>query len=138
MVSGQCRNGAAMKRSVRPPRSSVSLSFTMRESNWVWIWLPKKVRAAWQAGADASPYATWACPVGWLDDFAADAEKIDVPALILHGTADRVLPIDGQGRRLHAALPEAKYVEIEGGPHLVCVTHADEVNRELLAFLAAG
>jgi non-heme chloroperoxidase len=96
------------------------------------------VRAAWQAGADASPYATWACPVGWLDDFAADAEKINVPALILHGTADRVLPIDGQGRRLRAALPEAKYVEIEGGPHLVCVTHADEVNRELLAFLGAG
>ena len=28
------------------------------------------VRAMWQAGADASPLATWACPEGWLDDFS--------------------------------------------------------------------
>jgi pimeloyl-ACP methyl ester carboxylesterase len=93
------------------------------------------VRAIWDAGADASPYATWACPPGWLDDFTADIKRIDVPTLILHGTADRILPIDGQGRRLHAALPDARYVEIDGGPHVLSVTHADEVNRELLAFL---
>ncbi len=95
------------------------------------------VRAAWDAGADASPYATWACPRTWLDDYAEDIKRIDVPTLILHGTADRILPIEGQGRRLHAALPEAEYAEIEGGPHVMCVTHAAEVNRELLAFLGA-
>jgi non-heme chloroperoxidase len=93
------------------------------------------VRAIWNAGADASPYATWACPPGWLDDFTVDLKRIDVPTLILHGTADRILPIDGQGRRLHAALPDARYVEIDGGPHVMCVTHAAEVNRELLTFL---
>jgi pimeloyl-ACP methyl ester carboxylesterase len=53
----------------------------------------------------------------------------------MHGTADRILPIDGQGRRLHALLPQARYVEIDGGPHVMCVTHAEDVNRELLAFL---
>jgi non-heme chloroperoxidase len=73
---------------------------------------------------------------GWLDDFSADVERIDVPTLILHGTADRILSIEGQGRRLHAALPAARYVEIDGGPHVGCVTHAAEINRELLAFLA--
>lgn len=93
------------------------------------------VRASWSAAADASPVATWACPPGWLEDFSDDIKRIDVPTLILHGTADRVLPIDGQGRRLHAALPDARYVEIEGGPHVMGVTHAKEVNRELLAFL---
>jgi non-heme chloroperoxidase len=93
------------------------------------------VRNAWNAGAEASPIATWACVPGWLDDFAEDIKRIDVPTLILHGTADRVLAIDGHGRRLHAALPEAHYVEIEGGPHVMCVSHAAEVNRELLAFL---
>ena len=93
------------------------------------------VRNLWNAGAAASPIATWACPPGWLEDFGEDIKRIDVPTLILHGTADRILPIDGQGRRLHAALPDAHYVEIEGGPHVMCVTHADEVNRELLAFL---
>src|SRR3954470_20415170 len=93
------------------------------------------VRTAWNAGAEASPWATWACVETWLDDFTHDIERIDVPTLILHGTADRILSIDGQGRRLHAALPEARYVEIEGGPHVMCVTHATEVNRELLAFM---
>jgi non-heme chloroperoxidase len=93
------------------------------------------VRANWNAGAEASPRATWACVLTWLDDFSEDIKRIDIPTLILHGTADRILPIEGQGRRLHAALPDARYVEIDGGPHVVCVTHAAEVNRELLAFL---
>jgi pimeloyl-ACP methyl ester carboxylesterase len=94
------------------------------------------VRAIWQAGADASPIGTWAAPAGWLDDYTQDITRLDVPTLIVHGTADRILPIDGQGRRLHAALPDARYVEIEGGPHLNAVTHHAEVNRELLAFLS--
>ncbi|HEY0812093.1 MAG TPA: alpha/beta hydrolase [Pseudonocardia sp.] len=94
------------------------------------------VRTIWDAASQASPYGTWACPPGWLEDFTQDITKIDVPTLILHGTADRILPIDGQGRRLHAALPSARYVEIEGGPHVMCVTHAPEVNRELLTFLS--
>jgi non-heme chloroperoxidase len=93
------------------------------------------VRTIWDAGADGSPWATWASPELWLDDFVSDVERIDVPTLILHGAADRILSVDGQARRLHAALPEARYVEIEGGPHLVGVTHPAEVNRELLPFL---
>ena len=93
------------------------------------------VRNNWNAGAGASPFATWACVATWLEEFHEDIKAIDIPTLILHGTADRILSIDGQGRRLHAALPDAQYVEIEGGPHVMCVTHAKEVNRELLAFL---
>jgi pimeloyl-ACP methyl ester carboxylesterase len=93
------------------------------------------VRNMWNDGAAASPEATWACVRTWLEDFGEDIKRIDIPTLILHGTADRILSIDGQGRALHAALPDAHYVEIEGGPHLGCVTHADEVNRELLHFL---
>lgn len=94
------------------------------------------VRALWNAGAEAGAHATWACPPGWLSDFSSDITHLDVPTLIIHGTADRILPIDGQGRRLHAALPEASYVEIDGGPHVGCVTHADEINTVLLTFLA--
>jgi non-heme chloroperoxidase len=93
------------------------------------------VRASWDAGADASPYATWACPRTWLDDFEGDIKRIDIPTLVLHGTADRILSIEGQGRRMHAALPNAEYVEIDGGPHVMCVTHAAEVNHEILGFL---
>lgn len=93
------------------------------------------VRDMWNAGAGASPFATWACVPGWLDDFTDDITRIDVPTLVIHGTADRILSIEGQGRRLHAALPQAHYVEIEGGPHVLCASHAAEVNEQLLAFL---
>ena len=93
------------------------------------------MRNQWNAGAGASPFATWACLLTWLEDFREDIKRIDIPTLMLHGTADRILSVEGQGRRLHAALPDAQYVEIEGGPHVMCVTHAEEVNRELLAFL---
>ncbi len=93
------------------------------------------VRAIWNAGADASPWATWACPPGWLADFSDDLTRVDIPPLILHGTAARILPVHGPGRRLHATLPGARYVEIDGGPHALTVTHAAEVNRELLMFL---
>jgi non-heme chloroperoxidase len=93
------------------------------------------VRNSWNAGAAAGPWATRACVLTWLEDFHEDIERVDIPTLILHGTADRILSVEGQGRRLHAALPDAHYVEIDGGPHVMCVTHAREVNRELLAFL---
>jgi non-heme chloroperoxidase len=95
------------------------------------------VRAAWNAASEASPLATWACPRGWLEDYRDDVRRIDVPTLIMHGTADRILPIEGQARALHRLLPDAAYVEVDGGPHAVCVTHAPEVNRALLDFLAA-
>jgi hypothetical protein len=36
------------------------------------------VRASWNAGAEASPIATWACPAGWLDDFSDDITRIDI------------------------------------------------------------
>jgi non-heme chloroperoxidase len=96
------------------------------------------VRNSWNAGAGASPWATWACVLTWLEDFHQDIKRINIPALILHGTADRILSVQGQGRRMHAALPDAHYAEIEGGPHVMCVTHAKEVNRELLAFLRSS
>jgi non-heme chloroperoxidase len=96
------------------------------------------VHTMWNAGAGASSYATWACPLTWLDDYEEDIKRIDIPTLILQGTADRILSVEGQGRRLHAALPDAHYVEIDGGPHVMCVTHAKEVNQELLAFLGRG
>jgi non-heme chloroperoxidase len=62
--------------------------------------------------------------------------RIDVPTLIVHGTGDRILLIDSTGREFTKQLPAAKYVEIEGGPHGMLWTHADEINRLLLDFLA--
>ncbi|MEV4457053.1 alpha/beta hydrolase [Microbispora sp. NPDC049633] len=94
------------------------------------------VRANWNTAAGASWYASSAVVPTWLTDFRADIPKIDVPTLIVHGTADRILPIDSTGRPFHRALPQAEYVEIEGAPHGLLWTHAQEVTDALIAFLA--
>lgn len=93
------------------------------------------LRANWATATRASAYASVAAQPTWLTDFRADIPKIDVPALIVHGTADNILPIDVTGRRFAAALPAADYVEIEGAPHGMLWTHAQEINEALLAFL---
>lgn len=93
------------------------------------------VRASWNAAASASPHASAACVPTWTTDFRPDLPKIDVPALILHGTADRILPIEATGHPFHKAVPHADYVEIEGAPHGLLWTHAEEVTGALLTFL---
>ncbi|MFF1868174.1 alpha/beta fold hydrolase [Kitasatospora herbaricolor] len=95
------------------------------------------LRASWDVAASGGAHAAAAAPLTWPTDFRADIAKIDVPALILHGTADRILPVEATARPFHEALPAATYVEVEGGPHGLLWTHADEVNQALLAFLAA-
>lgn len=74
------------------------------------------LRNSWNVAAGASWYASSAAVPTWTTDFRADIPKIDVPALILHGTADNILPIDATGRPFYKALPTADYVEIEGAP----------------------
>lgn len=94
------------------------------------------MNASWNLAAASGATASVAAQPTWLTDFRQDIPKIDVPALILHGTADNILPIETTGRRFAKELPSAKYVEIEGAPHGLLWTHAAEVNEELLAFLA--
>ncbi|MFJ8184393.1 alpha/beta fold hydrolase [Streptomyces sp. NPDC096105] len=94
------------------------------------------LRNSWNVAAGSSPYASVAAVATWTTDFRADVAKVDVPALILHGTADRILPIESTGEPFHRALPQAEYVVIEGAPHGLLWTHAQEVTDALLAFLA--
>ncbi len=93
------------------------------------------VRASWATAAGASAYASRAAVLTWTTDFRGDIPRIDVPTLILHGTEDRILPIGATAEPFHKALPHADYVVLEGAPHGLLWTHADEVNSALLAFL---
>jgi peroxiredoxin len=94
------------------------------------------LRNSWNVAAGASWFASSAVVPTWLTDFRGDIPKIDVPTLILHGTADNILPIDATARPFHKLLPQAEYVEIDNAPHGLLWTHGDEVNEALLAFLA--
>ncbi|XVV16167.1 alpha/beta fold hydrolase [Actinoplanes sp. CA-131856] len=69
-------------------------------------------------------------------DFRPDLEKFDVPTLVIHGDSDAVVPFHVSGRRSAAAIAGSELVLIEGGPHGVNVSHADEFNAALLGFLA--
>jgi non-heme chloroperoxidase len=95
---------------------------------------------AWQASFDvaagASPYATYACVDAWLTDFRDDLPKIDVPTLVVHGTADRILPFSATAERLPDLIKDVKLVPVEGGPHNIGWTHPEELNPALLEFLA--
>ena len=84
----------------------------------------------------ASATAAVACIPTWETDFRADLPKIDVPMLVIQGDADRVLPFDKTGKRLPGLIKDAKLVVIEGGPHAIAWTHADQVNRALYQFLS--
>jgi len=95
------------------------------------------VRHSWDVAAQSSSHAAAAAPLTWITDFRADIPAITVPTLIVHGTADNVLPIDSTGRLFAQLLPDATYVEIDGAPHGLLWTHATELNTILLKFLAA-
>jgi non-heme chloroperoxidase len=61
---------------------------------------------------------------------------IDVPTLVVHGTADRILPFEVTAARLGELISDVTVVPVEGGPHNVGWTHPEEVNRALLRFVA--
>jgi len=93
------------------------------------------VQESWNIAADASPKGTRDCVATWGTDFRKDLSRIDIPTLIIHGTADRILPFALTGPRLHEALPNSRFLAVDDGPHGLIWTHAEVVNRELLDFL---
>jgi non-heme chloroperoxidase len=90
----------------------------------------------WNVAAGASAIGTLKCVDCWIEDFRKDIPKNDVPTLILHGDADRILPPDATSRRQAKMIQNVTFVELPGGPHGVLWTHADAINRELITFLA--
>ena len=95
------------------------------------------LRASFQVAAGASPYASYACVDTWLTDFRGDLPKIDVPTLVVHGTADRILPFEATAARLRdeRLIADLTVVEIEDGPHNIGWTYPEETNAAMLEFL---
>jgi non-heme chloroperoxidase len=91
---------------------------------------------SWNIAAGASPIGTLACVNAWLTDFRQDLSHINIPSLIIHGDADRILPFSATGQRLPGYLKMSRLSVIEGGPHGILWTHSDKVNKELVGFLA--
>jgi len=104
------------------------------------IFLGKRIseqalQASWNVAAGASATASLACVPTWHEDFRKDVARVDVPTLVLHGDADRIVPINSAGARTAKLIKGARLVLVKDGPHAINWTHADEVNTELLNFL---
>lgn len=93
------------------------------------------VQASWNIAATASATASLACVPTWHEDFRQDLARIDVPTLVIHGDADRILPITATGLRTAKLIKGARQLIVKDGPHCIPWTHAEEVNAELLSFL---
>jgi non-heme chloroperoxidase len=96
------------------------------------------IEMSWTAACSECAYASVAAAITWTTDFRNDIDKIagyDVEMMIVHGTRDRILPIDSTSRRMHRLLPQAHYIEIVDAPHGLLWTYADDINHELLAFM---
>jgi pimeloyl-ACP methyl ester carboxylesterase len=91
--------------------------------------------ASWNLAVTASATAAVDCIATWATDFRDDLPKIDVPVLVIQGDADQVLPLDKTGKRLPGLIKDVNLVVIEGGPHAIPWTHANQVNTALLDFL---
>ena len=96
------------------------------------------VQSSWNIAAGASATASLACVPTWHEDFRKDLTRIDVPTLVMHGDADRILPIAASGFRTAKLIKGARLLVVKEGPHCITWTHADEVNSELVNFLGKG
>ncbi|MFK3676986.1 alpha/beta fold hydrolase [Microbacterium sp. NPDC090218] len=97
------------------------------------------VTGSWNVAVSSAPVAAYAVVPTWIEDFRTDVDAVRAsgkPTLILHGTKDNILPIDATARRFRKAVPDAEYIEVEGAPHGLLWTHAEEVNAALKDFLA--
>ena len=94
------------------------------------------IHASFNIGSASSYHAFLNCVDAWLEDFRGDIAQIKIPSLVIHGDADQILPIDATGKRTAALIPGAQLHVVKDGPHGLNWTHATEVNKALLDFIA--
>ena len=101
------------------------------------------VSAAWEQwtltlAMFGSPKATVDCVFAFAaTDFRRDLDTIKVPALIVHGKDDKIVPLETGGDETAKRLPQAEYRKYDGAPHGLVVTDKDQFNQDLLAFVGA-
>jgi len=70
-------------------------------------------------------------------DFTEDLKKMDIPALVLHGDDDQVVPIKASAKKTIKLLPQGTLKIYAGGPHALPNICAEEVNKDILEFVKA-
>lgn len=68
-------------------------------------------------------------------DFRDDLKKINIPVLIIHGDADKIVPINISGDKTAAIIPHAKYLVYKNVPHGLFITEKEKLNADLISFI---
>jgi non-heme chloroperoxidase len=89
-----------------------------------------------QMAMQAGLAGTIACVDTFTTDFRAELSAVTVPTLIIHGTADKPVPIEATARVAAAGIAQSRLIEYEGASHGLLVTEKARLNRDLLDFLA--
>jgi non-heme chloroperoxidase len=90
----------------------------------------------WLQGMMAGFPASYFCIKAFSEtDQTEDLKKIDVPTLILHGDDDQIVPIGASAMKSSKLIKKATLKIYKGGPHGMCTTRKDEVNKDLLDFI---
>ena len=86
---------------------------------------------------EASFKATLACANSFATtDFRPDLAAFKVPTLIIHGTTDKIVPIDPTSRVSAKGIRGAKLIEYKGAPHgLFATEEKEQLVKDLIAFL---
>lgn len=80
----------------------------------------------------ASLRATLECVKSFsTTDFRPDLASFNVPTLILHGTADKIVPIGASARAAHVAIAQSTLIEYEGAAHGLFATHKHRLSEDL-------
>lgn len=96
------------------------------------------IDAFWLQGMVGGIKAQYDCIKAFSEtDFSKDLREIGIPVLLLHGDADQIVPIDDSARKSVKLLKQGTLKIVSAGPHGMCTTLAEQINRELLAFLKA-
>ena len=84
----------------------------------------------------ASLRATLECAKSFSStDFRGDLESFRVPTLLIHGTADKTVPIVPSARAAHKGIAQSTLIEYEGAPHGLFATEKQRLSEDLLTFL---
>lgn len=90
----------------------------------------------WRQGMMGGAKAQYDCIEAFSEtDFTDDLRKVTVPTLVMHGDDDQIVPIANSALISAKLLPNATLKTYKGYPHGMCTTHADQINRDLLAFI---
>lgn len=87
----------------------------------------------------ASAKSTQATMNSWAySSFHAEVATINVPTLIIHGDADKTVPIDATSREAVKLIPNSTLIEYAGAPHGLFYTEKDRLNDDLVSFITSG